>query len=249
MEQINTRYNLIDSVRGLAIINMVLYHLMYDLVRIFKVDIGGFSGYGVYIWEQFICITFILISGISWHFSRHNLRRGLIVFACGCGISLFTYLFMPEESIWFGILNLLGFAMLITILLDKHFKKINPIAGFILSTVIFFVTKGVSRKFIGILDFPFLNLPDFLYLNSLFAFMGFPGQGFTSSDYFPLIPWLFLYFAGYFLWRIIKDTNAENLMLIKIPLLNVIGKYSFIIYIVHQPVIYGILYLIFNFVI
>lgn len=249
MEQINTRYNLIDSVRGLAIINMVLYHLMYDLVRIFKVDIGGFSGYGVYIWEQFICITFILISGISWHFSRHNLRRGLIVFACGCGISLFTYLFMPEESIWFGILNLLGFSMLITILLDKHFKKINPIAGFILSTVIFFVTKGVSRKFIGILDFPFLNLPDFLYLNSLFAFMGFPGQGFTSSDYFPLIPWLFLYFAGYFLWRIIKDTNAENLMLIKIPLLNVIGKYSFIIYIVHQPVIYGILYLIFNFVI
>ncbi len=249
MEQINTRYNLIDSVRGLAIINMVLYHLMYDLVRIFKVDIGGFSGYGVYIWEQFICITFILISGISWHFSRHNLRRGLIVFACGCGISLFTYLFMPEESIWFGILNLLGFAMLITILLDKHFKKINPIAGFILSTIIFFVTKGVSRKFIGILDFPFLNLPEFLYLNSLFAFMGFPGQGFTSSDYFPLIPWLFLYFAGYFLWRIIKDTKAENLMLIKIPLLNVIGKYSFIIYIVHQPVIYGILYLIFNFVI
>lgn len=249
MEQINTRYNLIDSVRGLAIINMVLYHLMYDLVRIFKVDIGGFSGYGVYIWEQFICITFILISGISWHFSRHNLRRGLIVFACGCGISLFTYLFMPEESIWFGILNLLGFAMLITILLDKHLKKINPIVGFILSTVIFFVTKGVSRKFIGILDLPFLNLPDFLYLNSLFAFMGFPGQGFTSSDYFPLIPWLFLYFAGYFLWRIIKDTKAENLMLIKIPLLNVIGKYSFIIYIVHQPVIYEILYLIFNFVI
>lgn len=248
MEQIKRRYNFIDSIRGLAIINMVLYHLMYDLVRIFKVNIGWFSGYGVYIWEQFICITFILISGISWHFSRHNLRRGLIVFACGCGISLFTYLFMTEESIWFGILNLLGCAILINILLNKPFKRINPIAGFILCTVVFIVTKGVSRKFIGILDFPLLNLPDSLYSNSLFAFMGFPGQGFTSSDYFPLIPWLFLYFAGNFLWRIIKDTKAENTMLIKIPVLNVIGKYSLIIYIVHQPIIYGILYLIFNFV-
>ncbi|MCH5300799.1 MAG: DUF1624 domain-containing protein [Ruminococcus sp.] len=247
MEQIKKRYNLIDSVRGLAIINMVLFHMIYDLVRIFKVNIQWFSGYGAYIWEQFICITFILISGISWHFSRHNLRRGIIVFACGCGITLFTYLFMPEEFIWFGILNLLGSAMLITILLDKPFKKINPIAGLIISILIFVVTKGVSHKFIGILGVSLLNLPDFLYSNSLFAFMGFPGSGFYSSDYFPLIPWLFLYFTGYFLWRIIKNTKAESSMLIKIPILNVIGKYSLIIYIVHQPVIYGILYLIFNF--
>lgn len=249
MEQIKKRYNLIDSIRGLAIINMILYHLMYDLVRIFGVNISWFSGYGAYIWEQFICITFIMISGISWHFSRHNLRRGIIVFALGCGISLITYLFMPAQAIWFGILNLLGFGMIITVFFDKAFKKINPIAGFILSILAFVITKGLSRKFMGILDFPIFYLPDFLYSNNLFAFMGFPGPKFTSSDYFPLIPWLFLYFSGYFLWGIIKDTKAEKAMLIKIPLFNVIGKYSLVIYIVHQPVIYGILYLIFNYLI
>lgn len=247
MEQIKKRYNLIDAIRGLAIINMVLYHLLYDLVRIFGVNIKWFSGYGAYIWEQFICITFILISGISWHFSRHNLKRGLIVSVWGCIITLVTYLFMPKEAIWFGILNLLGLAMIITVLLDKIFKRINPVAGFILSIFIFVITKGVSQRFIGILGLPLLKLPDFLYSNNLFAFLGFPDSHFTSSDYFPLIPWLFLYLSGYFLWRIIKTTKAERAMLIKIPLLNVIGKHSLIIYILHQPVIYGILYLIFSF--
>ncbi len=249
MKQIKIRYNLIDSLRGFAIINMVLYHLIYDLVRIFKVDISWFSGFSAYMWEQFICITFILISGISWHFSRNNLKRGIIFFACGCGISLFTYIFIPDEVIWFGILNLLGFAMLITVLISKLFQKVNPILGFILSIFIFMVTKGISQKFIGILGIPVLSLPDFLYSNSLFAFIGFPGPKFSSSDYFPLFPWLFLYFSGYFLWRIIKNTKAEKIMMIKIPVLNVIGKYSLIIYILHQPVIYGILYLLFNFLI
>lgn len=246
MEQTKKRYYIIDGIRGVAIINMILYHLFYDLVYMFGVNLVWFRSEGAYIWEQCICTAFILVSGICCHFGKRKLKRGLLVFALGCGISLFTLFFMPSQVIWFGILNMLGLSMLIMIPSEKILKKISPAAGLSLSLLLFVFTKGVCNGFLGIGDIPLIKLPDCLYSFNAFAFLGFPEKGFFSSDYFPLIPWIFVFFAGYFLWSIIKGTKAERLMEHKVPVLQSIGRYSLIIYIVHQPIIYGILYLMFN---
>ena len=84
------RYWLLDSLRGLAIINMIAYHLMWDLVYIYGVKAIWYMSEGAYIWQQAICHTFILLSGFCFSLGRKHLRRGLTVFAVGCVISLVT---------------------------------------------------------------------------------------------------------------------------------------------------------------
>ena len=46
------RYYLIDSLRAVAIINMVLYHALWDIVNIIGINIPWYSGSIGHIWQQ-----------------------------------------------------------------------------------------------------------------------------------------------------------------------------------------------------
>lgn len=246
MKDNKKRYYVIDAIRGFAVINMVLFHLLYDMVNIFGYSFRWYNYKAIYFWEQCICITFILISGVCWHFGSHQLKRGLTVFVLGCLITVVTRVFIPTETIWFGILSFLGLSMLVMIPLSKLLNKIPCYIGLIISLCLFLFTKGVNSHFLGFYDIPLISLPDSLYSVDFLAFLGFPGRSFMSSDYFAMIPWFFVFCFGYFLWGILKKTKVESLLQRRIPVLDNIGKYSLIIYVVHQPLIYGALYLITN---
>ncbi|MDY3861319.1 MAG: heparan-alpha-glucosaminide N-acetyltransferase [Ruminococcus sp.] len=246
MDNSNTRYSLLDSLRGFAVINMIAYHFIYDLKFIFARDIGWFGNFGTYLWEQGICILFILISGICANFGRNKLRRGITLLLCGSAITVVTSLMLPNEAVHFGVLSFIGSAVLLMIPLEKLISRLNPVLGLIGSFALFALTKQIDNGFLGFFDLRLLPLPKVLYSFEFLAFLGFPSPNFRSSDYFPLIPWFFLFTFGYFLWRILKAKNADRFFTAKVPFFNAVGKHSLIIYIVHQPVIYGVLYLVFQ---
>ena len=186
-KEFSKRYGLIDTLRGFALINMVLFHFCYDIFVVYGVDRWWFTYTGVIIWERFICVSFILLSGVSLHFSRHACRRGLIVNACGLLITAVTALAMPEQAVWFGVLNLIGCSMIITRFCQPLFDKINPFLGAGVSLALFAVFYGVPERYIGFFNSKLLEVPDFFYQFKYVAFLGFPSDGFRSSDYFPII--------------------------------------------------------------
>lgn len=247
-ESIQRRYSLLDSIRAIAVVNMILYHLCYDIFCVFGIWQDFYQALPVIIWERFICCTFILVSGISLNFSRHGYRRGIIVNLCGFMITVITVLAMPEQAIWFGILNLLGCAMLITFALRRELSRVKPLIGTLVFILLFLLFYGVPRRYIGLFSYPLFPLPDMLYQYKWLAFLGFPPEGFFSTDYFPLLPWIFLYLAGFELWRFIAQKNLDKHFYRKIPVLDFIGRHSLIIYLVHQPLLYGVCYLIFYFI-
>ena len=59
----HTRLHLLDSLRGLALLNMIAYHALYDVVYIFGHPMGWYQGWPGYLWQQCICWCFILLSG------------------------------------------------------------------------------------------------------------------------------------------------------------------------------------------
>ena len=106
------RFWQIDALRGLALLNMLVYHAMYDWVYIFGHASGWYDIWSTHchVWQQYICWSFILLSGYSFTLSRRPLKNGLLTAACALVLTVATAVAMPEEVIWFGVLHLLGCA-------------------------------------------------------------------------------------------------------------------------------------------
>ncbi|MBQ3018740.1 MAG: DUF1624 domain-containing protein, partial [Clostridia bacterium] len=111
------RYYLIDSLRAIALINMLFFHLLYDLYSLGVID--WFYSVPMKIWQQAICISFIFISGFSFQLGRKQWKRGLIVLG-GASIlfiaTLLIELLIAEGFlVSYGVLCFMGSAMLITV--------------------------------------------------------------------------------------------------------------------------------------
>ena len=89
-------------------------------------------------------------------------------------------------------------------------------------------------------------LPQTLYANCVTAYFGFYPWWFYSTDYFALLPWLFLFWAGYFLYDVVGRQRMEPLRRSVCPPLGWLGRHSLLLYLLHQPVIYGVLLVVFR---
>ena len=241
------RLHLLDAFRGFLMINMIAYHGMWNLVYLFGVKAGWYAGTPKYLWQQFICWSFILLSGFCWCFSRNHLKRGLLVFGGGAVVSLVTCVLMPENRILFGVLTCIGSCMILMIPLEKLLKKVPAGLGLGMSAPLFFLLRNCPKGNLGFEDLVICDLPTSLYRNNLTAYLGFPQPGFFSTDYFSVLPWIFLFVAGYFLHRVLEDRklNAKLFSRGNVPVLNWIGRHSLIVYLLHQPILYGLGMLLF----
>ena len=234
------RYALLDELRGLDLVSMIGYHACWDLIFLFGVPAGCYTSWPGWLWQQSICWVFILLSGFCAPFGRHMLRRGVTVFAAGALVTAVTLLFMPEERVIFGVLTFLGTAMLLTGVLEPLLKKVMPAVGLAVSAVLFAVCYPVGLGWVGLGGWK-LMLPQSLYANYFTAFFGFYPDWFYSADYFGLLPWLFLFWAGYYLHKAVGRRRMEPLRRPVCPALGWMGRHSLLLYLLHQPVIYGVL--------
>ena len=186
--------------------------------------------------------------------SKHHLKRGLQVFGAGIVITVATLIFMPNSRVLFGVLTLLGSSMLLLIPLDKMFKKLEhkgagfAVGGAVVSFVLFLLAYPVNDGYLGIGKEVFVWLPSEWYANLFTSYLGFPAPGFWSTDYFSILPWFFLYAVGYFCYSIVltsdsADATRNALSKSICPALGWIGRNALIIYMLHQPVVYGVLIL------
>lgn len=166
------RYALLDELRGLDLLSMMLYHGCWDLVNLFGIQADWYYSLPGHLWQQSICWVFILLSGFCVQLGHHTLRRGAQVFGAGALVTAVTLLFMPEDRVVFGVLTLLGSAMLLTGLLEKPLRRIPPAAGFAISAVLFALTRNVSAGYLGFGSLR-LWLPQTLYVNYATAYFGF----------------------------------------------------------------------------
>jgi uncharacterized membrane protein len=234
------RYALLDSIRGIVLISMILYHGAWNMVYLYGRDWEWYLGQGVHIWQQSICWTFILLSGFCWPLGRKQGKRGLLVFGSGLLITAVTLLVMPANRIIFGVLTCIGSCMLLTVPLNRVLKKIPPQTGILLFFVLFLLTKNINYGFLGWQEGPCLTLPHWLYRDYFTAYLGFMPTDFFSTDYFSLIPWFFLFLTGYFLCLFFREKQLFDLPLMELnlPPLSFLGKHSLLIYLLHQPVLF-----------
>ncbi len=232
------RYQVLDAIRGCALVSMILYHAAWDLVNMFGVDWPWYRSFAAHVWQQSICWTFILLSGYCWALGRRQLRRGLTVFFCGAAITAVTWLFMRSNLVYCGVLTLLGASSLLLVPLAPALRRVPPRAGVAGSFLLFLLLRDVNSGFLGFEGLRVAALPEGLYRDHFTALLGFPPADFFSTDYFPLLPWFFLFLTGWFLFRLRPEEARE---IRRIPLVTAMGRHSLLLYMLHQPVIYALL--------
>ncbi len=239
------RIYLIDELRGLAVIAMVLYHTIYSMTFIFNLEFSYPIMRAILPYQPIIPIVFITLCGISCSFSHSNLKRGLILFSISIAVTLVTALILPSEIIIFGILHFLSAALILYAILQKAINKVPVTLGIIISLILFSIAYNIPKGYIGLEPFACFRLPQWLYSFYPLFIVGLPSNDFYSADYFPIIPYIFLFLFGTFLGKLITTRDFPKWMSKKIcPPLDFIGKHALVIYILHQPVIIGILYVV-----
>ena len=247
-KDLSSRVHLIDEVRGFAIICMVFYHAMFDLVVIFGVDFPIFTSSLMQdVLQPLFAGLFIFISGTAGHYSRSNLKRGAVCFGFGLILTAVTALFMPDELILFGILHFLGIAMMLFPPLKKLAAHVPPLAGVGIGLLLFWLFSDVPNGAIGLPSLFSFCLPSFFYSTAFLFPIGLPGAGFFSSDYFPIFPWIFVFFAGVSFGRIVKANRCPQWFYkMHCRFLAFVGRHTIVVYLLHQPVCYGAMLLLFT---
>jgi uncharacterized membrane protein len=230
----------VDSLRGFAMVYIMLYHLFYDLINFANVKLPFFFTD----WWEVLHIVFVsllfIVSGISTHFSRNSLKRGVIVFFLGQSITIATAIISNitktnDTLIVFGVLTFIGLSMMIYSVIRPGIEKINMPWWilFIISIILFIV---------------FLQFPPYEILSSANMWLyplGIINSEFHSADYFPLVPYFFIFLAGTALAApIISRKLPGRIYKFRIKPLEFIGRHSLLFYIVHQPAIMVVLFLI-----
>lgn len=114
--------------------------------------------------------------------------------------------------------------------------------------LLFAVTYGINDGILGFFRIELVRLPEVFYGNLFATFLGFTEKYFFSADYFSVFPWVFLYFTGYFLYRLWSAKKLPDAKCLdrNMPVLTKIGKKSLIVYMLHQPILYILLELTFG---
>ncbi|MBQ0083688.1 MAG: DUF1624 domain-containing protein [Clostridiales bacterium] len=242
MEQKKERIWEIDALRGFFLIFVFASHFTYDLSVFFGTAmpdnpvVNFIFHYGG--------ALFIVISGISATLGSRSFRRGVIVFCCGMGITLATFLLYKldflgsGDLIHFGILHLLGVCMM----LYPLFKKLPSPVLLILSAVTLAV--GIWFESITITA----ASDGFDIRNYLFVF-GLMTPDYAAGDFFPILPNICYFLLGIVLGRTAyKDKKTlfphfpKDFSLVRA--VRFMGRHSLIFYLAHQPVLFGVLWVI-----
>ena len=232
----SARIAAIDAARGVALIGMAFYHLSWDFAYFHLAPPDFPMTPPMRLFSHSVAGTFLALSGVSLALAhRETIRWGAfwrrlgVVGSAAALLSLATYLFAPDDAIFFGILHCIALSSL----LAAPLLLLPSWIGLVASAVAFAAPLLVAS--------PALNPPALVWL-------GLGTIPPRTLDWRPLLPWSGFVFLGLSLTR----RNLARLVASKLAqwratgragvALAWAGRHSLAIYLIHQPILFGILF-------
>ena len=232
------RLQSVDFYRGLALLAMAAYHLCWDLNYYGLIDAGiGVDPLWITL-QRSILTAFLLLAGagltlghangINW---RAFGRREVVLIAAAAAVSIGTWFLFQSAFAWFGVLHLIALASLLALPF-----VVAPLWAGILATIVVLVLPALYSS--DLFDPPWLD------------WLGFFKVTPETADLVPLFPWLGVMLIGVIGMRLLRERpvftwSSGNRAVKGLALL---GRWSLLFYLVHQPILFGIVTPIANWV-
>ncbi len=232
MSEKKPRIPWLDGWRGTALYLMLLYHLLFDFYMFGWMTWEQIMSRPMVLLEKYIAYTFIICAGISSTMTRSNVRRGIVTLGAAALVTAASY--VVDAPIKFGVLQFLGLAMLIYAAVGKWVRKVPERIAPVLWLGLFVLTH---------------ILTDRVMVEAKWLFwLGFRYPGYVSYDHFPLLPYIFLFFLGSWLGQMLAKYR-DRISILEKPApawLRWPGSHTLPIYLLHQPVLYGLCWLVYS---
>jgi uncharacterized membrane protein len=229
---VSGRIPAIDVLRGIAIVAMVAYHFAFDLAH-FGITTSDF--YHDPFWliaRTLILSSFLALAGVSLVLAQRSeggragfWRHIAIIAACAIAVSFASYLVFPRSYIWFGVLHAIALSLLLTRPLAAH-PRIALAAGMAVIAI------GNAAAF------PWFD-------QRAWGWVGFMTAKPITEDYVPLFPWTGVILVGIAAGHaLVRNEFRAIAMFGRAPrLLAWLGRHSLAVYMLHQPLLIGLLLL------
>lgn len=238
------RWPCLDALRGLALLSMTAYHGLYDYYVLYGAQPGWPALAAVSLWQRLGAGLFFFLSGFCFSLGYRRWQGGLQLCLWGAVISAATYFFLPEQLILYGVLTFLGLAPLLTLALAPFLRRLPPLAGLLLCLLGYQLTGSLDGGWAALGGWRLWQWPAFLY-QDCWAVLGFHSPGFSSADYVPLLPNIFTYYLGYFAYQASSSPGRPGWAAwLDLAPLTFLGRHSLLVYLVHQPLLLGLAYLL-----
>ncbi len=227
----------IDAVRGCAVLAMFAFHFAWDWAYVN----GGALGYSSRFYSGAIATTFITLLGVSISLDRGRVRRAggsllrrtawrvALLGGSAALVTTFTWLVMPGEFVYFGILHLLAVCTLLVGLTAGLGTWVNALLGLAI------LVLGWS----GLLAGPAPH--------ELLSFVGWWAPR-ASIDWYPLAPWAGFAFLGYAAGQTLYPGGRRRWSLPDwsrpTAPLRFLGRHALPLYLVHQLVLFPLAWLL-----
>ncbi len=229
------RLVIVDVMRGVAIALMVIYHFCFDLAYF---GYAGFDFYQDAFWLNFrtlILSLFLFLVGVSLVLStqrgvnvRRFVARLLRIVGAALLVSVATWWMFDNRFVFFGVLHFIALASVLGLLFVR-----KPVIALVL---------GIALLVIGnTVQYPGFDQPGLRWI-------GLMTHKPATEDYVPLFPWFGVVLAGIFAGHVLlRERRLERLDSIMpsgtapVRLLAFSGRHSLLIYLLHQPVLFGAL--------
>ena len=235
------RLAVLDLIRGIAVAGMVVYHLSWDLLDYGLINVNVVNDP---LWRSFahaIAGTFLALVGFNLVLANRNgirplryLRRLGVIAGAAALVSLGTYWFTPEAFVYFGILHMIAVASLLALpFLRLPIPVAVAVAVFCLAAPSLFTSEAFDAK-------PLL-------------WLGLSAHPLATVDYVPVFPWFGVVLGGVAAARLMLDRGGESrlarwqLAAVAWRPILFTGRWSLPIYLLHQPLLIGIISLLMPF--
>lgn len=208
----------LDSLRGFTVILMIIFHFSFDLDFFGLVNIDIIHAPFWYFFPRLIVFLFLFAVGVGLTLAHKDgikwkpfFKRLALLVFWAIVISVATYIFFKDNWIYFGTLH----AISVVSVMSLPFIN-RPWVSLLVGLGLFIPSMTMDQ------NIPWIHLPH------------------SSWDYISPFPWVGASLLGIFAaHKGIHLLNYPNNRLVKS--LNYLGRHSLVIYLIHQPILFGAL--------